>query len=66
MMEYLIPNDLEDIAICVSPGVDSESRFELELANKGMKVYMADNSVDSPAINHSNFHFIKKTYRFLF
>lgn len=57
---YLLPNDLEGISACFSPGVDKESRFELELAEKGIDVYMADFSVENPTIEHPKFHFTKK------
>jgi len=57
---YLVPDDLEGIAACFSPGVDIESRFELQLAERGMQVFMADYSVDGPAAPHANFHFEKK------
>jgi FkbM family methyltransferase len=57
---YLVPNDLEGISACFSPGVDKTSDFELECAELGMEVYLADKSVDQPAINHSKFHFTKK------
>lgn len=57
---YLIPDDLEGISACFSPGVDIESRFELEIAEKGIDVFMADYSVEKPKIEHPKFHFIKK------
>lgn len=57
---YLIPNDLNGIKYCFSPGVDMESRFELELAEKGIEIFMADFSIDKPSILHPRFHFIKK------
>lgn len=57
---YLVPDVLEGIKYCFSPGVDIESRFELELAEIGMQVFMADYSIEKPKIEHSNFHFLKK------
>lgn len=57
---YLIPNDLEGIQYCVSPGVGELSYFENDCANLGMKVLMADYSVEGPKINHPNFQFTKK------
>lgn len=56
---YLIPDDLEGIQACFSPGVSSISGFELECAERGMNVYMADASVDSPPDQHASFHFRK-------
>ncbi len=57
---YLLPDDLEGITACFSPGVDIESRFELDLAERGMEIYMADFSIEKPRIDHPKFHFTKK------
>jgi hypothetical protein len=57
---YLVPNDLEGLTACFSPGVDLESRFELELAERGLDIFMADYSIEKPMIDHPKFHFSKK------
>ncbi len=57
---YLVPDDLDGIAACFSPGVDQESGFELDCAERSMKVFMADASVDAPAQEHAAFHFSKR------
>jgi hypothetical protein len=57
---YLIPDDLEGIEACFSAGVGQVSLFEKECANRGMKVFLADKSVQIPPDNHLNFDFIKK------
>lgn len=58
---YLIPNDLDGIVGCFSPGVGDNSTFEDELAKSyGMHVFLADYSVDAPAINNPLFDFEKK------
>ena len=57
---YLLPDVLEGITACFSPGVSNVSGFEKDCAEMGMKVFMADHSVEAPAEEHSNFHFIKK------
>ncbi len=57
---YLIPNDLEGIHACFSPGVSSISGFEKDCADTGMKVFLADASVDKPAEGHELFCFTKK------
>ncbi len=57
---YLIPNDLEGIEACFSPGVDFESGFEMACADSGIKVFMADKSVNQPAKAHQLFNFTKK------
>jgi hypothetical protein len=57
---YLVPNDLEGIDRCFSPGVSTSSDFELDLANRGISCYMADYSVEQPPIQHALFQFEKK------
>lgn len=57
---YLVPNDLEGISACFSPGVSSVSGFEKDCADLGMKAFLADKSVDKPAEGHPLFHFTKK------
>lgn len=57
---YLVPKDIEGIEACFSPGVCEVSDFEKDCADLGMKVFMADRSVDKPAVTHELFHFIKK------
>jgi hypothetical protein len=56
---YLIPDDLDEIQACFSPGVSSISGFELQCADLGIDVHMADASVESPAGEHPRFHFRK-------
>lgn len=57
---YLVPNDLIGIEACFSPGVLNNSGFEEECARLGMKVFMADGSVDGPSITNDRFNFTKK------
>lgn len=59
---YLVPNDLENITACFSPGVDVISDFELDCYKKDMKIFMADKSVSAPNINLNinQYDFIKK------
>lgn len=57
---YLLPNDLDGIDGCFSPGVSTSSDFELEMANKGVTCFLADYSVDGPPIPHELFFFEKK------
>jgi hypothetical protein len=57
---YLLPDDLKEIEVCFSPGVADSSDFELVLANRGMKVFLADKSIETPPAAHENFNFIKK------
>jgi hypothetical protein len=56
---YLVPDSLSGIKACFSPGVCDESGFELACAQRGMDVFLADGSVDSPPISHPRFSFVK-------
>ena len=49
---YIVPDDLEGIKACFSPGVGTNSLFEYACANLGMLVFLADQSVDQPSIDH--------------
>lgn len=57
---YLIPNDLRDVSALLSAGVGKSSQFELDCADYGMEVFLADKSVEGPAVAHEQFHFTKK------
>lgn len=54
---YLIPNDLEGIEYCFSPGVHAISDFENQVADHGIRSFLADYSVDAPAILRPEFTF---------
>jgi hypothetical protein len=56
---YLIPDDLDGIEACFSPGVNLVSGFEQQCADRGMVVFLADASVDGPAVSHPRFRFRK-------
>ena len=57
---YLVPNDLDNIDACFSPGVSDISGFEKDCAENGMQVFMADKSVAGPAESHERFDFVRK------
>jgi len=57
---YLVPDDLEGLKACVSPGVSTEIGFDLEMAERGIPVYMADASVPGPPVDHDIFNFFPK------
>jgi len=57
---YLVPNDLDSISALFSPGVSTVSGFEKNCAEMGIKVFLADKSVEAPAEDDSNFVFTKK------
>jgi len=56
---YLLPNDIEGIDYCFSPGVADVADFELQLVSKGITCFLADGSVDAPPIGHNMFVFDK-------
>lgn len=56
---YLIPDDLDEVIACISPGVSGECGFDDAIAALGIDVYMADGSIVGPPHPHSRFHFIK-------
>lgn len=57
---YLIPNDLNGIRSCFSPGVDDIASFEQGLYNLGIKSHLADFSVDGPPAEVNAGSFLKK------
>lgn len=58
---YLIPDDLNGITTCFSPGVEKVSDLEYALAHEyGIQSFMADYSVESPTLKNEKFHFTKK------
>ena len=58
---YLVPEIMNEISYCFSPGVSDVANFEKELAEKyGIKSYMADASVNKPPIDNKMFNFIPK------
>jgi hypothetical protein len=57
---YLIPDDLEGIETCFSPGVSDIANFESELTSRGIRCFLADYSVDAAPVVNPLFHFEKK------
>jgi hypothetical protein len=57
---YLIPDDLEGVSACFSPGVSNIARFEEEIAGRGIKCFLADASVSSPPVENALFDFEPK------
>ena len=58
---YLIPNILEGIKYCFSPGIAENANFEKELSDKyNIKSFMLDLSVDNPPVENDSFEFLKK------
>ncbi len=57
---YLVPDDLEGVEACFSPRVGPVAGFELDCAKRGIKVFLADHTVEGPPCHHELFSFIKK------
>lgn len=58
---YLVPNDLEGIAVCYSPGVDVNASFEKQLLDEfNINSHLADASVDGPPDHFTPQSFTKK------
>lgn len=57
---YLIPDDIENINFCFSPGVSEVANFENDLTKKGIKCFLADYSINRPPIENNLFDFEKK------
>jgi hypothetical protein len=58
---YLLPNLLDTVSHCFSPGVDYTATFEAELSSTyGIKSFLADASVENVPQQDKNFLFIKK------
>ncbi len=59
---YLVPDILDGIVACFSPGVSNMSQFELDCIERNIRVFMADKSVESPNLNvpKRQYSFIKK------
>jgi hypothetical protein len=56
---YLLPDDLDGIGACFSPGVAETCTFELDLANRGIRSFLADFSVAAPPVSNPLFSFEK-------
>jgi hypothetical protein len=57
---YLIPNILDKINCCISPGVGHTNEFEKDLAIRGIRSFMVDHTVDPNSHLVKNFDFTKK------
>ena len=57
---YLVPDDLDGIEACFSPGVGDLVGFERDCLARGMRVFMADGSVDSPVVDDPAYSFLRK------
>lgn len=56
---YLVPDDLQNIEACFSPGCDNKFEFEEDCFNKKMKIFIADKTVKDKDVP-DRFNFTKK------
>ena len=57
---YLIPNDLQGVGFCFSPGVSTVADFEMDLANREITSFLIDYSVDAAPVSHPRIEFERK------
>ena len=57
---YIIPDDLDGVVACFSPGVGAIAAFEAALVARGVPCYLADASVAGPPATGTRVHFDKK------
>ncbi len=57
---YLLPNDMDGIKYCFSPGVSDTASFEFDCLARGISSFLADYSVDAPPIELNGCKFSKK------
>ena len=57
---YLVPDDLFGVMNCFSPGVSETANFEFDLANRKIKSFLADYSVEKSPIENELIDFEKK------
>ncbi|MGI8955875.1 MAG: FkbM family methyltransferase [Chthoniobacterales bacterium] len=57
---YLVPDDLEGIEACFSPGVGRTFGFENDCVELGMQAFLADKSVNRPPAADEAFRFVQK------
>ena len=57
---YLVPDDLEGVTACFSPGVDQIASFEQDLQRRDIRCFLADASVDGPPPGSGDMDFEKK------
>lgn len=57
---YLLPDDLQGVEACFSPGVHTQISFDLDIASRGLRVHLADASVEKPTAMTTSMSFIPK------
>ena len=56
---YLVPDDLDKLGACFSPGVAESATFETGMAERSIPSFLVDYSVDGPPVDNSLFRFEK-------
>lgn len=56
---YLVPDDLQGIAALFSPGVAQVASFEMDVAKRGIPIYLADASVEAPPVEIPGSEFLR-------
>ena len=57
---YLVPDDLQGIVACFSPGVGAVASFEEHFVSQGIPCFLADGSVKAAPMTHDLLHFERK------
>jgi len=57
---YLVPDDLEGITACFSPGVDVTADFERALLDRGLRTFQIDGSINDTPLKHERNRFEAK------
>ncbi len=57
---YVMPDDLEGVVACFSPGVDNRATFETSMIERGIPCFLADASVEAAPVQGDMVHFTKK------
>jgi hypothetical protein len=57
---YVMPDDLDGIRACFSPGVDNRATFEMALVERGIPCFLADASVAKAPVEHPMLEFERK------
>jgi hypothetical protein len=56
---YLVPDDLDKLGACFSPGVAESATFEMGMAERSIPSFLIDYSVDGPPAENKLFRFEK-------
>ena len=59
---YVVCDDLKEISSAISIGIGYDVSFDLNLADRGIKVHQFDHTVQESPIDHANFNFNKNKW----